>query len=322
MTVDVVITWVDGNDPVHQAKRSSYLTEDMPKAGTETTRFASSGELYFAVASVFKYCPFVRKIHVITDAQHPRMLDPFFQHETYGSRLNIVDHTEIFGEHADLLPVFSSLSIETMMHRVPGLAERYIYLNDDVFFGRPLNVSDFFDGDLPILRGTLRRYPPRILEAYRARFKTPHLSFKRAQRASAKRVGRVGKYLLAEHHPHVMRTDALRDFYSDKVSEMREQASFRFRSPAQLSSVALCNHIELARGARVIAADAIGYIVPKRTSLEDARKTMNGLMQNKLFSLCVQSLDLLSPEYHEVIMEGLHKHYRLPGVGPGLSAGV
>src|SRR5690606_8440135 len=46
-----------------------------------------------------------------------------------------------------VLPVFNSHAIESQLHRVPGLAERYLYLNDDVFFGRPVTKDLFFHGN-------------------------------------------------------------------------------------------------------------------------------------------------------------------------------
>ena len=48
---------------------------------------------------------FLRRIYVITDAQHPAELDAILAAH---SNVRIIDHRDAFGEHADLLPVFSS----------------------------------------------------------------------------------------------------------------------------------------------------------------------------------------------------------------------
>eukprot|EP00662_Eupelagonemidae_sp_cell21_P042208 gene42208-20399_t len=42
------------------------------------------------------------------------------------------------------LPVFASPTIECHLHRIPGLSRRFIYLNDDTFFGAPLHPEDFY----------------------------------------------------------------------------------------------------------------------------------------------------------------------------------
>jgi hypothetical protein len=42
------------------------------------------------------------------------------------------------------LPTFNSHAIESSIHRVPDLSEYFVYLNDDVFIGRPTTPDDFF----------------------------------------------------------------------------------------------------------------------------------------------------------------------------------
>ena len=42
-----------------------------------------------------------------------------------------------------MLPVFNSNSIITQLHHIDGLSEHYLYLNDDMFFGRDVR-PDFF----------------------------------------------------------------------------------------------------------------------------------------------------------------------------------
>lgn len=57
----------------------------------------------------------MRRIYLVTDDQIPHWLD------TQHPRLTIVTHKELFGDRAaDALPVFSSPSIETQLHNIPG----------------------------------------------------------------------------------------------------------------------------------------------------------------------------------------------------------
>ena len=55
----------------------------------------------------------------------------------------MVPHREIFGD-TGRLPTFNSQAIESRLHRIPGLAEHFLYLNDDVFLGRPVPPEMFF----------------------------------------------------------------------------------------------------------------------------------------------------------------------------------
>ena len=58
--------------------------------------------------------------------------------------VSIVDHKDLFEEYSEYLPTFNSLSIETMLYRIPGLAEQFIYFNDDFFLANNTKLEDFF----------------------------------------------------------------------------------------------------------------------------------------------------------------------------------
>ena len=42
------------------------------------------------------------------------------------------------------LPSFSSPAIESNIHRIPGLSDKFIYMNDDVMFGKDVWPDDFY----------------------------------------------------------------------------------------------------------------------------------------------------------------------------------
>ena len=43
------------------------------------------------------------------------------------------------------MPVFNSLTIEANIHRIEGMADRVIWLNDDFIVRKPMCPSDYFD---------------------------------------------------------------------------------------------------------------------------------------------------------------------------------
>ena len=138
--VDVVYTWVDGHDPAWNRARLDRLAR---LSGTATTRessgqarFVSRDELRYSLRSVHLFAPWVRKIHLVTAGQVPQWLD------TSDPRVTLVDHAAILPP--DALPTFNSHAIESALHRVPDLAEHFVYLNDDFFLGRPLGPEAFF----------------------------------------------------------------------------------------------------------------------------------------------------------------------------------
>jgi hypothetical protein len=138
--IDLVYLWVDGADPKWLAKRNAALEaigKPIHNAAVEANRFDDSGELKFSLRSVQKYLPWINHIYIITDDQRPAWLN------TENPRISLVDHRDIVP--AEFLPTFNASALEMFIHRVPGLAEHFIFANDDMFVGAPLNLDFFFN---------------------------------------------------------------------------------------------------------------------------------------------------------------------------------
>lgn len=313
MEIDAVITWVDGDDPRHAEKRAFYSDESNHPVSTSPTRFANRGELKYSVLSLLRFCPFVRKIYIVTDGQDPSFLwQALARDPAWAVKVEVVDHSVIYGEHSDLIPVFSSRSIEAMIHRIPGLSEQFIYLNDDMFIGSPLQSDFFFREGKPVLRGEFRKSVGRLswLKQYLRRgVKRP--GFKEAQKEAARVVGFTDKYFLAEHLPYAMRRSTLRDYYAGRVDELRQQAAHRFRSSAQLSPIGLANHLELLDGAPIEPTTRGGYIKPPKSAYgwKKVTRTLAHLKCGELAALCVQSLDQFDDHHRQTVLFELDNWY-------------
>jgi hypothetical protein len=313
MDIDAVITWVDGDDPLHAEKRAFYSGESNHPVSTSATRFASRGELKYSVLSILRFCPFVRKIHIVTDGQDPGFLwQVLAPSPEWHAKVEVVDHSAIYREHSDLLPVFSSRSIETMLHRIPGLSEHFIYFNDDMFIGRPLEPDFFFRSGKPVLRGDFRKSRGRLTwlkQCLRRGVKRP--SFKEAQKEAAGVVGFTGRYFLAEHLPYPMRCSTLHNYYVGRPDELRQQAGHRFRSAKQLSPIGLANHLELLEGAPFEPSTRGGYIKPPKSDYgwKKVARTLADLKNGELAALCVQSLDQFADHHRRAVLFELDDWY-------------
>jgi Stealth protein CR2, conserved region 2/Stealth protein CR3, conserved region 3/Stealth protein CR4, conserved region 4/Stealth protein CR1, conserved region 1 len=144
--VDVVYTWVDGSDPDWILRKAAAHDDHVTRAqvlhdlAANDSRFTSRDELRYSLRSLDMYADWVRHIYLVTDDQVPPWL------ATDNDRLTVVSHRELFEDRGQL-PTFNSHAIESQLHHINGLSEHYLYLNDDVFFGRPVSSSLFFHGN-------------------------------------------------------------------------------------------------------------------------------------------------------------------------------
>ncbi|XP_033325197.1 N-acetylglucosamine-1-phosphate transferase subunits alpha and beta isoform X2 [Megalopta genalis] len=82
------------------------------------------------------YAPWVRHVYIVTNGQIPSWLD------MDNPRVTLVTHEDIFLNKSDL-PTFSSPAIESHIHRIPGISDKFLYFNDDVMLGAEVWPEDF-----------------------------------------------------------------------------------------------------------------------------------------------------------------------------------
>lgn len=138
--IDFVMIWVDGNDPEWRAEKAKYDSSTVTASNSEV-RYRDWDNLQYWFRAVEKFAPWVNKIHFVTWGHLPPWLD------TSNPKLNIVKHTDYIPE--EYLPTFSSHTIELNLHRIEGLAEQFVYFNDDIFLTSPVTPEDFFKNGKP-----------------------------------------------------------------------------------------------------------------------------------------------------------------------------
>ena len=141
MDIDFIIPWVDGSDPAWVESYNQYSYMEDKRFNATGERFRDWGLLRFWFRAVEQYAPWVRTVHFVTCGQVPSWLNR--KHP----KLHLVNHDDYIP--AKYLPTFSSHTIELNLHRIDGLAEHFVYFNDDVFLSAPVKPSDFFMNGLP-----------------------------------------------------------------------------------------------------------------------------------------------------------------------------
>ena len=137
--IDFVIAWVDGSDPDWQHRKAACLGE--PLSDDRLQRYRDWDLLRYWFRSVEAFAPWVRKVWFVCDQEPPAWLNAAH------SKLKIVRHEDYLP--AGYRPAFSSHPIELNMHRIPGLAERFVFFNDDMYLLRPAEETLFFKDGLP-----------------------------------------------------------------------------------------------------------------------------------------------------------------------------
>lgn len=319
--VDAVITWVDGDDPLHQKKLNQYLKHiGVKPRSASRARFDSSGEVDYCIKSLLKFAPFLRKIFIVTDSQTPPIFKALDELSSSDRRkLILVDHQDIFPENIDCLPTFNSLSIETVLHRIPGLSEHFVYFNDDLFLVNPIKREDWFDGDFPVMRGfwrTQEKYPQLIFLKkwlYRnmpAIFKRSEVGFNALQIAAARLAGFETRYFSVHHTPTAMRKSTIEAFYIENPELMIRNLSFPLRDPAQFLPHSLACHLELKKGTvRIRRGHRLLYLKPNVTSLFWTKLKLYflGWPGSPIKFACIQNLESTRKNTQSYIFSWLRK---------------
>ena len=134
-TIDAVVTWVDTTDPVWIAAynyNTGKKLEESKEQARWTPRSADpEAELSTCLELIRKNMPWIRKTFVVTGfRQRPKCLKDEI----------LIDHQDL-----GLGPVFNSHAIETSLHKIPGLAENFLYFNDDFYVRKPVPPSVFIN---------------------------------------------------------------------------------------------------------------------------------------------------------------------------------
>ncbi|MFI7547703.1 stealth family protein [Actinoplanes sp. NPDC049599] len=283
--IDAVYTWVDGGDPAWQARKAAALggnpwLDDASPLASNDSRYASRDELRYSLRALHCFAPWIRHIFLVTDDQVPAWLD------TGNKRITVVSHKEIFGD-TGTLPTFNSQAIESRLHRIPGLSEHFLYLNDDVFLGRPVGPELFFTA------GGLTRFFPSTAQVDA----TP----RRATDPPADSAGKNNRELIREafgrvltrkmkHTPHPSRRGVIAEIEERFFEHVDATANHQFRHPDDISLLSsLQQHYAYLTGRAV--PGSIEYRYADLAAPATPFKLANLLRNRNLDAFCLNDTD-------------------------------
>ncbi|MFD7296202.1 stealth family protein [Streptomyces sp. NPDC059897] len=305
--VDVVYTWVDDSDPVWSAERDAVRSgrlggvpaQRLHSQAANDARFTSRDELRYSLRSLHQYAPWVRTVYLVTAGQVPAWLD------TDVPGLRVVDHREIFSEPS-ALPTFNSHAIESQLHHIDGLSEHFLYLNDDVFLGRPLSVGHFF-------------HPNGLSKFFQSKALVPSgptdgddLPVNAAGKNSRALIERSFGTRIAQkmkHTPHPLRRSVLADIELVYGHEHRHTQYSRFRSPQDVPIASSLHHYYGFHTGRATTGSLRYQYIDLAAEL--AGRRLDGLLARRNFdSFCLNdTVGHADPEAQELMVRSFLERY-------------
>ncbi|MDJ0379826.1 stealth conserved region 3 domain-containing protein, partial [Streptomyces sp. G-G2] len=249
-------------------------------------RYRDRGELRYCLRSIAAHAPWIRRIFLVTDDQVPAWM------ATDHPQLTVVSHQELFADPG-ALPVFNSHAIETQLHRIPGLAEHYLYFNDDIFLGRPQQPQNYFlPSGLPKVFHDTRAVPPSSPETQDDVFTASQRATRRAVEEAARR---TYPRILA-HTPHPLSRSLFVRAEERLPGRLAATSRSAFRSATDLAPVTLAVHLALAEGRAVEGELAFAYVSTDRT--EEIERLPELVHDRRIDAFCLadDSGTELSPE--------------------------
>ena len=316
--IDAVITWVDGSDERHKAKRMKYGNETIFNAEdiAGSSRFASLGEIFYCVASLNRFAPWLNKIYLVTDEQDPqidKLIEKYFPEKHIP--IEIVDHKTIFCGYEEYLPTFNSISIESMTWRIPGLSEHYIEFNDDFILAAPVTSEDFFTSDGKVVcYGKKSNYLLTKLSRmikYRKNG-SKKVTFKETMLNAATLLGIYSSFIKFYHIPRALLKSVYKKYFDEHPEHLKKNISHRFRNHTQYNPQELF-YLLMDKEKRCELRSAnknLLYLKPKDLSYIQKKLSRFTLSPETKFG-CFNAIDLACEEGQKMIIGWIEKRIGL-----------
>ena len=136
--IDFVVLWVDGSDINWLKEKNKYSPKKIDITNS-ALRYRDYGTLKYFFRAIEKNAPWVNKVHFVTWGHLPDWLN------IDNPKIHIVKHEDFIPKK--YLPTFNSNVIQYYLDRIPGISDKFVMFDDDMFIINKVNDTDFFVGD-------------------------------------------------------------------------------------------------------------------------------------------------------------------------------
>lgn len=146
LKIDAVILYADKKPRLRHKLQSQWIKGSTPLS---INRTRDNGELKYLLRSL-KFLPWLNNIYLVVAEKAPDYIDT--------TKIRVIRHRDFYSKNWRL-PTYNSAQIQSQIHRIHGLEERFLLLDDDFVFLEEV-PHDFFFPDLNIVsiprgKGTL-----------------------------------------------------------------------------------------------------------------------------------------------------------------------
>lgn len=150
--IDIVFTWLDPSNLKWIETRNHYRRKYNIKY--DDKRQNNVNELKYSIRCVLKNCNFVNNIYIISNSSVPSWIREEYvedltkcvsmsqldeKNAASNKLIRVISDVTLVGHNT-----YNSNAIELCIHKIKGLTNKFLYLNDDFFIMKPTKLSDFY----------------------------------------------------------------------------------------------------------------------------------------------------------------------------------
>ena len=297
--IDIVIPWVDGEDPAWLEEKAKYSNE--VTTSVHDYNYKEWGMLKYWFRGIEKNASWIRNVYFITWGHLPAWLN------TEHPKLRIINHKDYIPEK--YLPTFSSHTIELNLHRIKDLSEHFIYFNDDMYLVKQTSLEDFFIGGLPCDSAVVNpiapanRYSINSLQFTTAATVNENFSKRKVQKQNPAKWFTLkyrsllflnlmflpwGRFpgLLEKHIPSSFLKSTFEEVWREEGELLDKTCSHRFRDFKNDVNQWIMKEWQICKGNFAPRNINCGKLLTIETS-EDAVKAVKVLKRNKYKMICI-----------------------------------
>lgn len=282
--IDIIILWVDLNNPDWKKKYQKYVSTKIDKE-----RYYNNNELELCLYTINKYMNWVRNIFIITECQLPEYTSKYKNIKTINSSILLKNVANI--------PSFNSNVIESNFHKIPGLSEIFLFGCDDFFVGKKIEKSEWFDFESGLPSTNLREIiPPKIIKTYWYYLYNANLLSK------INCVNSDNKFLVPSHQFGLLTKKSCQKGWELNRNELLKMGECRTRSPQniQITSHLFFQligfysgfiHVNIERGVEFSKEHPFGYLTyDGHIKKEEYAHFLNNIKENTPKFYCLNHL--------------------------------